>query len=192
MSDVLFDRARVLVQAGTAPAAAFRQALAEQPQAAEAWHRGEDIDATMTGETVDPGQLLLSHAAALGQTFAESARAFPALAAAWHAGELVEHGGAPTVEDMPATPAVERFRAALAGDQVGATLRSVPLFRAGTWNGKKCTIGDLDALVNAANAGHFDIPVKLGHDPSPAVPAVGRVVNVRRQGDVLLGDMVDL
>lgn len=71
------------------------------------------------------------------------------------------------------------------------TIVGVEVFRVGTWNGDAYTRKDLDALVEAAKALPKP-PLKVGHDFDPTAPAVGYVTNLRREGDVLLADFLDV
>ena len=73
-----------------------------------------------------------------------------------------------------------------------ATISNVQIFRAGTWNGTKYTAADIDGMVKAAAEVGYRPPVKLGHTQEPSAPAYGYVVNLRRDGDVLVGDFEDV
>ncbi len=72
------------------------------------------------------------------------------------------------------------------------TLDGVEIFRAGTWNGDAYTTADLDAMVAAFEAVGFTPPVHLGHAPDEGAPAVGWLTHLRRVGEVLVADVVDL
>lgn len=89
-------------------------------------------------------------------------------------------------------------------DLVTRTVRGVELMRVGTWQGHGCptdgckfTVDDIEAMVEAYKAAGdtFNAPVKLGHDDNQKLlqkdgyPAAGWVINLRRQGDALVGDL---
>ena len=71
-------------------------------------------------------------------------------------------------------------------------LSGVEVFRAGTWNGDKYTTGDLDDMVAAFDAVGFRPPVKLGHKENSGDPAYGWVKAIKRVGDKLIADFMDL
>lgn len=73
-----------------------------------------------------------------------------------------------------------------------AQLRDVEIFRAGTWNGDKYSVADLDAIVEAFPDAGFKPPVKLGHKESSGDRAFGWVNNLRRIGDRLVADLEDI
>lgn len=75
---------------------------------------------------------------------------------------------------------------------MGKTIRNVELFRSGEWNGDEYTGDDLDGMIEAFDQVGFNVPVKLGHNTEDGAPAVGWVENLRRDGDVLLADLVDV
>jgi len=71
-------------------------------------------------------------------------------------------------------------------------LGGVEIFRVGTWNGEKYTRDDLDDIVaNFAKIG-FRPPVKLGHQAASGAPASGWVKSIRRSGEKLVADLMDL
>jgi hypothetical protein len=80
------------------------------------------------------------------------------------------------------------------------TIPDVELVRVGNWasamSGRVPITGDdLDEMVRAAQDAQVDYaPVKLGHvDPRfDGEPALGWIRNLRRVGDVLLGDLADV
>jgi hypothetical protein len=82
----------------------------------------------------------------------------------------------------------------------GVTIPGVELCRVGNWasalSGRVSMTGsDLDAMVAASRDAEVDqVAVRIGHvDPRfDGEPALGWVANVRRAGDVLLGDLVDV
>jgi len=89
-------------------------------------------------------------------------------------------------------------------DLVTRTVKGVELMRVGTWQGHGCpvdgckfTTDDIDQMVLAYEAAGtaFHAPVKLGHDDQQKLlqkdgyPAAGWVINLRRQGDALVGDL---
>lgn len=86
-------------------------------------------------------------------------------------------------------------------------VKNVELMAAGTWQGHNCPEGgckfteaDIDEMVRAyeETKGEFDAPVKLGHNDSQKLlqndgyPAAGWVVNLRRVGNKLVGDLKDV
>lgn len=75
---------------------------------------------------------------------------------------------------------------------MGQSLNNVEIFRTGTWNGDKFNTTDLDDMVNNFNAVGFKPPVKLGHDEKSGDPAFGWVAALRRVGDRLVADFIDL
>jgi hypothetical protein len=89
-------------------------------------------------------------------------------------------------------------------DLVTRLIKGVELMRAGTWQGHGCpvdgctfTTDDIDEMVEAyvAAGDTFSAPVKLGHDGKQKLlqkdgyPAAGWVINLRREGDALVGDL---
>lgn len=74
----------------------------------------------------------------------------------------------------------------------GKTLHAVEIFRAGTWNGDRYTLRDLDDMVAAFPDQGYRPPVKLGHSNQVGEPAYGWVENLRRIGEVLVADLVDI
>jgi hypothetical protein len=82
------------------------------------------------------------------------------------------------------------------------TIRDVELVRAGTWEAitgrATVTVDDLDAMVAAAQDSEVDAGVvKIGHVGAWAAlgdsaPALGWIANVRRAGDRIIGDLVDV
>jgi len=73
-----------------------------------------------------------------------------------------------------------------------ASIKGVEIFRVGTWNGDKYTAKDLDTIIDSFGKIGFQVPVKLGHKEDSAAPAAGWVRSLRRVGDKLLADLVDL
>ncbi|HEV8536020.1 MAG TPA: phage protease [Candidatus Limnocylindria bacterium] len=77
------------------------------------------------------------------------------------------------------------------------TLRGVPIFDVGTWNGVGYTDADLDAMVVAFHElrGIIDPPVRLGHDEEQEIltssghPAAGWVERIYRDGSQLVADI---
>lgn len=79
------------------------------------------------------------------------------------------------------------------------TIRNVELVRTGTWNAgtgvETITGEDLDAILLAAADPEVDrAPVRIGHYDRrfDGEPALGWVENLRRVGDALVGDLVDV
>ena len=73
-----------------------------------------------------------------------------------------------------------------------ADIQGVEIFRVGKWNGDAYDRKDLDDIVAAFDAVGFRPPVKLGHKESSGDPAFGWVKALRRVGDVLLADFMDI
>jgi hypothetical protein len=71
-------------------------------------------------------------------------------------------------------------------------IRGVEIFRAGTWNGDDYSIEDLDEIVDAFGKVGFTPPIKLGHDEPPGTMAFGWVKSLRRIGDRLIADFMDV
>jgi len=69
---------------------------------------------------------------------------------------------------------------------------SVQIFKSGTWNGDEYSESDLDAMVAAASSVGFGIPIKAGHKDDAGQPALGWVQNLKRVGNALYADLVDL
>jgi hypothetical protein len=78
------------------------------------------------------------------------------------------------------------------------TLRGVEIFEVGTHNGDTYTRADLDAMVEASTKVGFRPPIKLGHSDKQellqqeGLPAAGWVTNLRRVGNKLVADLVDI
>ena len=73
------------------------------------------------------------------------------------------------------------------------SLTGVEVFATGTHNGDKYTEADLDDMVAAF--GHLDYkpPLKAGHsEDRKGMPALGWVQNLRRMGEKLVADFIDL
>jgi hypothetical protein len=77
------------------------------------------------------------------------------------------------------------------------TIKGAHVFSVGTWNRKKFTSADLDAMVDTfkrtGQAGR--VPLKLGHDDVPlgdGAPALGWVSALWRDGDKLRADFSDV
>jgi hypothetical protein len=77
-------------------------------------------------------------------------------------------------------------------ENFGETLREREIFRTGTWNGRKFTRQDLDDIVSAASEVGFKPPLKLGHAEKSGDPAYGWVENIKRVGNRLIADFVDI
>jgi hypothetical protein len=71
-------------------------------------------------------------------------------------------------------------------------IRDVEIFRTGTWNGDEYTEKDLDDMVEAFDKAGYRPPVKLGHSDQVGEPAYGWVDAIRRVGDRLVADFMDL
>lgn len=74
----------------------------------------------------------------------------------------------------------------------GGEVKGVEIFRSGTWNGDKYSNKDLDDIVAATTKVGFKPPVKLGHSSKPGEPAYGWVKGVRREGDKLIADLINV
>lgn len=78
------------------------------------------------------------------------------------------------------------------------TFRGVQLARTGTYRASTGTFTlvreDIDNMVDAYNQlkGKIDIPIKLSHDKEQLIPAAGWIENLRRSGDNLMGDYVNV
>jgi hypothetical protein len=80
------------------------------------------------------------------------------------------------------------------------SIMGVEIFSAGTWNGDKYEVQDLDMMISAfkENEKGFRPPLKLGHDEQQeliqrdGMPAAGWVGNVYRKGKKLVADFVDI
>ena len=169
---------------------AYRLALERDPGLRQRYHAGEaeqppaspgEAPATMA----DPGHLIAMHAHQAGISIAVAMGQLPHLAAAYHRGELVEI--------RPPAETVVAFRAPLAGEVGETVLRRVPVFRAGSWNGRKYGPAELQSMVRAFAAEHFTVPLSLGHAAAPDAPAVGRVSRLWVEGgDTLLADFASV
>lgn len=74
-------------------------------------------------------------------------------------------------------------------------IRGAEIFKTGTWKGKQFETKDLDEMVNnwrEFKDSWFQPAVKDGHHFEPGKPALGYLDNVRRVGDKLIADLVDL
>ncbi len=71
-------------------------------------------------------------------------------------------------------------------------LDGVEIFATGEHNGDKYTEKDLDDMVEAFNALDFQPALKAGHTEEPGTPALGYIANLRRIGQKLVGDLVDV
>lgn len=71
-------------------------------------------------------------------------------------------------------------------------LTNVEIFKSGIWNETKFTDEDLDEIAANFNRVGFQPPVKLGHTKDPSARAFGWVKNVRRVGNKLIADFVDM
>ena len=77
---------------------------------------------------------------------------------------------------------------------------NVEIFASGVWNGDKYTNDDLDIMVEAFNDPNHKLKpfLKLGHNEdqkllaNDGLPAAGFVSNLRRVGDKLVADFVDM
>ena len=71
-------------------------------------------------------------------------------------------------------------------------LSGVEIFRAGTWNGDKYTEQDLDDMVAAFENVGYRPPLKMGHAEKSGAPAYGWIKAIRKVGDKLVADFMDL
>lgn len=207
--DLLVERARTLRDRipGLSVGEAYRRVLEADPDLARRHHQGDQGTAPAPAaapELQDPGALL--HQLALARVAAGQAETFqaaldsarrdyPSVASAYHQGRMIEGGTAPAGPDKPvvfrAMPLP--FRAA-AADAPAGRLVGLELFRPGKWNGRVYGLRDLQQLITAAHEIGWRIPLKLGHDTRPNVPAAGWIDpgTLRLQGDVLVGDAHDV
>ena len=80
------------------------------------------------------------------------------------------------------------------------TIKNVEIFSAGTWNGDTYSNEDLDAMVSAFNdtKSKFRPNLKLGHSKDQkllqqdGMPAAGWIGNLKREGEKLIADFVDI
>ena len=81
------------------------------------------------------------------------------------------------LERLFAPAAIATFAAeAVNDDQIdGTTIRDLPIFGVGEWNGRKYSVKDLDDMVAAFGTVGYQPPVKLGHDDAPDALAHGYV-----------------
>ena len=73
-----------------------------------------------------------------------------------------------------------------------ADISDVEIFRTGIWKGDRYTVADLDDMVDAFPLVGFRPPIKLGHLEKSGSPAFGWIRSIKRVGDVLLADFMDL
>lgn len=88
------------------------------------------------------------------------------------------------------------------GNEMGSHLKEikeVPIFKLGVHNENKFKDQDLDEMIKNFNSlkkenPDFQIPIKLGHDAfsDSEKPAVGWMENLRRSGEFIVADFVDL
>jgi hypothetical protein len=71
-------------------------------------------------------------------------------------------------------------------------LANVHIFNVGEWNGKKYSTADLDEIVSAFAEVGYRPPVKIGHSDDDSAPAYGWIRSVKRIGDGLFADFMDL
>lgn len=80
------------------------------------------------------------------------------------------------------------------------TIDGVEVFAVGEWNGDNYTTEDLDIMVDAfqETSETFTPPLKFGHDDNQTIlqqdglPAAGWISNLRRMGEKLIADFVDI
>ena len=73
-----------------------------------------------------------------------------------------------------------------------ADINDVEIFRAGIWNGDRHTVADLDDMVDAFGKVGFLPPIKIGHADKSGGPAFGWIKSIKRVGNVLLADFMDI
>jgi hypothetical protein len=74
-------------------------------------------------------------------------------------------------------------------------IKSVEIFKTGTWHGDEYTTKDLDHIVESFNEKGFEAPVKLGHNneqEKDGQPSFGWIGRVFREGNKLLADLTDV
>lgn len=77
-------------------------------------------------------------------------------------------------------------------EELHGSLNDVEIFRTGKWKGDIFTTKDLDDIVEAFARVGFRPPIKLGHAEKSGDPAFGWVASIKRLGDRLVADFVDL
>ncbi len=71
-------------------------------------------------------------------------------------------------------------------------INDVEIFSTGTWNNDKYMRKDLDDIVYSFSRVGFRPPIKLGHKDKSGGPAFGWVKALRRKGDKLVADFMDI
>jgi len=78
-------------------------------------------------------------------------------------------------------------------DKTYEDIKDVEIFMSGTHNGDKYTDKDLDSMIEAYGKTGFRPPLKDGHHKDePGMPALGWVENLKRVGNKLVADFVDM
>ena len=80
------------------------------------------------------------------------------------------------------------------------SIQGVEIFSAGTWNGDKYTVEDIDEMIRAYNENRATVKpsLKLGHDDDQKLlqkdgyPAAGWISNLYRIGEKLIADFVEI
>ena len=71
-------------------------------------------------------------------------------------------------------------------------IHGIEIFASGKWNGDDYSESDLELLISSAKDVGFTAPLKAGHSEDKGTAALGWVSNLRRSGEKLLADFVDL
>src|SRR3990167_788154 len=107
-------------------------------------------------------------------------------------GDIVPpHATVKRLADALKTPVADLLDKLPASD-VLHKLTDIEIFAAGTWNGDKYSVADLDHMVAAFDGVGYRPPVKLGHTDDPGAPAFGWVEKIWRVGNKLLANFMDL
>lgn len=111
------------------------------------------------------------------------------------AGEWAKKGAKSDQEDLDALLEFLRgcgFDVIVSNFEQLFEVKDIDIFRAGTWNGDKYTVEDLDDMIANFDRVGFRPPVKLGHAENSGEPAYGWVKALRRVGDKLVADFMDV
>src|SRR5258708_6034920 len=132
--------------------------------------------------------------AAMGKGFRGNKAQIPDADRAWVMPKIRSPYKKANSKDMPA----EMMHALLDGEDVQGylfdyeQLSGVELFATGEHNGDKYTEKDLDDMVEAFNALDFQPALKSGHTDAPGTPALGYISALRRVGEKLVADLIDV
>lgn len=109
---------------------------------------------------------------------------------------LKEHDMSP-IEFEPAveTASEDTDTTILLDQAIFHTIKGVEIFRTGTWKGRSFVESDLDEMVTnwrEFKYTWFQPAVKDGHHFEPGKPALGYLDNIRRVGQKLVADLIEL